>query len=741
MSSKRILILAALLAWNLSLPAGAGLDELATQLQLQDECRTNADCRACQECRLVETLELPGREPILVHRCNYVCDAECESNLDCPSSQSCNVQGRCQVEPPCFGEGCPCRTDLDCSAFTEEDDRFFCQDGTCATRECNTDFDCALNFACDTGECVIDTELDRDRDGVPNAADNCPNMVNTDQDDLDHDGIGDLCDPDLDGDSFANAVDNCPQLSNALQGDRDGNSVGDACEADLDADGVLDDVDNCTIQMLTASPSNPDQLDSDGDGRGDRCDGDADGDGVLNLFDACPTAVALLCSTDSDGDGRADLEDTSPAPHVPTVPVRFTGRGQGNDAPVATGFSTKLDENLPSTALGFVLVSDSDRNDSHSFAITAGNDAGLFAIGPDSGEVSTKTELDFEAATQHGLTVEVTDVGGLSATAAVNVEVLNVNEPPELVGFVASINENQDPQLLFSVSGSDPDTLDELSYDISAGDPNGLFTIDKASGAVSTAGPLDFEAADEHILTATVSDAGGLFAHAEVKVLVRDVEEGGPPEPPAEGVLTFDFTGTALPLPVPGGIFAGQGTAVTGFFTYNTDMPDRSSNTAQIDTFVFDDEGMVKDFRIVVTLGDATVDSADNQNLPTIPHHRLEIVDGFVFTTSEGVELNEDRFTLTTLRRAAGDDTITLILRDAVLPPEEADAVLPGSGGLTGAVPTTAPNVASFNCESVPETAPPEANCSHSLVFVLDENDQLIGNMGFRIDSVTRRDP
>jgi hypothetical protein len=59
---------------------------------------------------------------------------------------------------------------------------------------------------------------DRDRDGIEDAMDNCPDTPNPDQSDDDHDLRGDLC-------------DNCPVVSNYPQldvGDHDG--IGDACD-------------------------------------------------------------------------------------------------------------------------------------------------------------------------------------------------------------------------------------------------------------------------------------------------------------------------------------------------------------------------------------------------------------------------------------------------------------------------------------------------------------------------------
>ena len=74
--------------------------------------------------------------------------------------------------------------------------------------------------------------------------------------------------------------------------------------------------------------------------------------------------------------------------------------------------------------VGTVEATDADTDVADlTFAITAGNDAGAFAIDAASGEITTSTLLDFSATPQYTLTVEVTDGENVvSATMTINVE-------------------------------------------------------------------------------------------------------------------------------------------------------------------------------------------------------------------------------------------------------------------------------------------------------------------------------
>jgi hypothetical protein len=70
---------------------------------------------------------------------------------------------------------------------------------------------------------------DSDADGIPDLRDNCVQTANANQEDIDGNGRGDLCD-DFDRDGVMNVRDNCPSIPNMSQADIDADGIGDACD-------------------------------------------------------------------------------------------------------------------------------------------------------------------------------------------------------------------------------------------------------------------------------------------------------------------------------------------------------------------------------------------------------------------------------------------------------------------------------------------------------------------------------
>lgn len=92
---------------------------------------------------------------------------------------------------------------------------------------------------------AVGLNVDNDDDGVFNADDNCRDVPNSDQMDVDADGQGNACDADDDNDSILDPDDNCPLAANPLQIDTDSDGLGDACDTDDDNDSVNDGLDQC----------------------------------------------------------------------------------------------------------------------------------------------------------------------------------------------------------------------------------------------------------------------------------------------------------------------------------------------------------------------------------------------------------------------------------------------------------------------------------------------------------------
>ena len=224
----------------------------------------------------------------------------------------------------------------------------------------DTDCDGILNFR-DTvdngGSCG-----DADGDGIEDPVDNCVNVSNTDQIDLDTDDQGDACDADDDNDGIPDTTDNCPQQENTIQEDLDGDGVGDVCDSDADGDDLDTHEDNCPLR------ANSDQEDLDNDGLGDACDTDDDNDGISDFdeeivygtdpkssdsdLDSVSDAEELQQGTDptkpdTDGDGLADGEEKSLGTDPTSKDTDSDGWSDGIEAALGTNPLSAASRLLP----------------------------------------------------------------------------------------------------------------------------------------------------------------------------------------------------------------------------------------------------------------------------------------------------------------------------------------------------------------------------------------------------------
>jgi VCBS repeat-containing protein len=240
-----------------------------------------------------------------------------------------------------------------------------------------------------------------------------------------------------------------------------------------------------------------------------------------------------------------------------------------NEAPVLGGDTTvSVAENQ--TAVGTFAATDPDAGDTVTYALS-GPDAGLFSISA-SGVVTFTTAPDFETTPgPFTFVVTATDVGGLSDTQNVTVNVTNVNEAPVLGNVMVSVNENSpNGTPIYNVNdaltGVDQDRDGTaLTYSITGGNVGGAFAINPATGAITVANStaLDFETTPSFILTVQASD-GSLTGTAAVTINLNDLNETGtsPPPPPVltvpPSLLPIPSSGPLPVSPAPGPMPSGS---------------------------------------------------------------------------------------------------------------------------------------------------------------------------------------
>jgi hypothetical protein len=222
-----------------------------------------------------------------------------------------------------------------------------------------------------------------------------------------------------------------------------------------------------------------------------------------------------------------------------------------------------LDENVANeTLVGrlFAWDEDADENATLRYAVVGGSGAALFSVNSWNGSLYTRWHIDFESAPEvdgrrlHTVDVRVEDVTGRSAVATANVTIVDLNDPPRIVGrYNFSIAEDAavDDSVGVPLIGSDEDAGDNgtLTFELLEGTGTAFFVIDPSRGNISVAQPLDYETAPvvdgRRMLTlvASVRDGAGLRGNTTVNVTITDVNE----RPWASAVLHLNVSEMSAP--------------------------------------------------------------------------------------------------------------------------------------------------------------------------------------------------
>ena len=239
-----------------------------------------------------------------------------------------------------------------------------------------------------------------------------------------------------------------------------------------------------------------------------------------------------------------------------------------NEPPVIAPQTFSIAENTAAgTTVGTVVATDEDAGDNLIFSIISGNTNGntsnAFAINASSGEITVAGTIDHETTPTYTLTVQVSD-GDLSATAAVPINVTNVNDNNPMITSPATASVVENTTELLTVTATDADAGTTLTYSIGGGADRALFRINRTSGALAFAVAPDFEAPssadNSNVYEVEVTASDG--TNSAIQIIIITVTND-----PADDILSFSEAEEAIVIfPNPSGRYLEVRSSISGAF-------------------------------------------------------------------------------------------------------------------------------------------------------------------------------
>ena len=223
---------------------------------------------------------------------------------------------------------------------------------------------------------------------------------------------------------------------------------------------------------------------------------------------------------------RATSADGSTADTVVAITINDVNETPTDLMPNSFG----VVENTDTTGgygLGSLSAMDPDANESFTYSIVGGADATVFNL---SGNQLLLNDgvLNFENKSAYSVRVRATDSGGLWHEETLVVNVLDINERPQIGNQSFGVDENSaNGTSVGWVVASDVDASDSVTYRLVGGSGAAAFTIDSITGEirVSDGSRLDFETNPSLDLTIEVQDTSGLIQTASITIMLNDIND------------------------------------------------------------------------------------------------------------------------------------------------------------------------------------------------------------------------
>ncbi|TWX68664.1 cadherin repeat domain-containing protein [Colwellia demingiae] len=220
-------------------------------------------------------------------------------------------------------------------------------------------------------------------------------------------------------------------------------------------------------------------------------------------------------------------------------------------APTITSAVTAsaLDENSGAGQVVYTVTS-TDSGDittgATAYSLKTGDDAALFTINSNTGEVTLTANPDDETKANYNFTVVASDAAGNSSEQAITLDITDLDEVAPTITSASSatgIDENSGAsQVVYTVTSTDSGDIatGATAYSLKAGDDAALFTINSSTGAVTLTANPDDETKADYSFTVVASDAAGNSSEQGITLDITDLDEVAPTITSASSATAID---------------------------------------------------------------------------------------------------------------------------------------------------------------------------------------------------------